>query len=229
MPSSGSFGGHIGYTLLNRTTLRAPCWAMSAKGALRLLQSPRCAGEGLGPIPFVYGMLELMSADVQAWTAARSGLAADPRHRCQYEDPLLGWVVSERPQLSLVNLGTTFGGLVDFESSSSAQRAQAMLVNHVRTANQFASVVSDFRQRASVTAAAGGGTQAYCARRTSATSRFCDGAVFRLHCQPWKQQFASIMRFPCCQEWDVCFDPPARRPPRKASKSSTFHPVVDWV
>ena len=53
---------------------------MSAKGALWLLQSPRCAREGVSPIPFGYmygtSMLERMSADVQAWTADRGAVGA---------------------------------------------------------------------------------------------------------------------------------------------------------
>ena len=195
MPREQCAAGTLGYTSIRLPTLEAGCWARGAAGALRLKRQS-CRSTDFGPYPFASGPLELLSSDVVAWLAPR--LRSVRGQRCQWEDRLVGLALTDRANLTLVNLWRAVGNMNVVTTRGKWLGADAFVAHWVRSPNRFSRVIEELasarREYASDVGCGAGGA---CSNDTAAWS-----------CRPLADELAGRGGgFPCCDGWTQCAVP----------------------
>lgn len=220
--------GAIRYSCLNTSTLACGgrCFALGAQGGLDLRAQGQCRGD-VGPFPFLLGPLELLSHEVLTWATPKledlRGRMLATAAACPAEDPLLGFVLSGHPNVSLVDLSGSVGGFDVISSPSRWSGAPSFLAHRVGTEQSFRLARRDFNVSRHISA----GFDRYCETRTTTfrrgtkktrarkwhaieQRRFCTAAAsgrLRLPCQKWLSVFSALNAFPCCHGWDLCETP----------------------
>lgn len=230
-PAQPVFAGVVRYTHLNASTLMGACWGLGAGAAVKLHRAA-CAGSGyLGPLPFVEGPLEVLSAELWRFVtiSLSRGRVADAlalgRRSARYalevlayvEDRLLGYVVSQLDSVVLVNLAHTVRNMNVVDIHDEWAGADSFVAHHVRTREHFELAVADFgrssRQRREHHCAAGrvrnNAVARFRCRKRRPVPAFNHSAPL-LSCADWSSEFPPLLEhFACCHGWTSCKGPAA--------------------
>lgn len=184
MPPAPVYGGIVRYSSLNASTLDGDCFSPGANGAVRVRQKGKQAAKCAaleGPMPYVEGPLEILSADVAQYLSTRAW--PDPRQRCHFEDLYVGRAIASHPKLTLVNLDTLIGRKDVWDPRNGHWvGADSLLAHWVRSKAAFNTVSRTFEARRGLLSA----------------------SSLQLRCGRWAETFALLPSFGCCHEWSIC-------------------------